>query len=48
MTSGAAMSRRTPRVYAFKFLILAVMEIGAALLDGGCARLFADAAIRAS
>ena len=48
MTSGAAMSRRTFRVYGFKFLILTGMEIGAALLDGGCAKVFADAAIRSS
>lgn len=48
MTSGAAMSRRTFRVYGVKFLILTGMEIGAALLDGGCAKVFADAAIRSS
>ena len=48
MSSGAAMSRRTFRVYGVKFLILTGMEIGAALLDGGCAKVFADAAIRSS
>ena len=40
MTKGTALSPKTFRIYAVKFLIIALMLVLAALLDAGCTRLF--------
>ncbi|MGI5857681.1 MAG: stage II sporulation protein M [Candidatus Merdivicinus sp.] len=45
MTAGAVMSVRTFRVYGIKFLILAGMQLAAALLDGVCSKIFAGLAV---
>ncbi len=44
MTAGTVMSVRTFRVYGVKFLILAGMQLAAALLDGICSKIFAGLA----
>lgn len=48
MTAGTVMSVRTFRVYGVKFLILLGMELGSALLDGVCAKVFAPLAAQVS
>ena len=48
MTAGTVMGVRTFRVYGVKFLILLGMEMGAALLDGVCARVLAPLAAQVS